>query len=68
MLGDSVPAPLRSGGEDLTRPLSSGTQQFDTDETLWPVNKAIPKLEAQAQTSGKAGQTGTVCYSSHADT
>ncbi|XP_043234925.1 indole-3-acetaldehyde oxidase-like [Amphibalanus amphitrite] len=58
VLGDQVPAPLRSGGEDLTHPVSSGTQQFDTDQTLWPVNKAVPKLEAQAQTSGEAKYTG----------
>ena len=53
-LGDRVPAHLRSGGEDLTRDLLKGTQEFDTDKTLWPVNQAIPKLEAQIQTSGEA--------------
>ena len=53
VLGDQVPAALRSGGDDLTHPLSSGTQEYDTDQTLWPVNKAVPKIEAQAQTSGE---------------
>ena len=51
-LGDRVPVHLRSGGDDLTRSNLRGTQEFDTDKTLWPVNKAIPKLEAQIQTSG----------------
>lgn len=55
VLGDKVPAVLRSGGDDLLRPISSGSQNYDTDKTLWPVNKAIPKLEAQAQTSGTNG-------------
>ncbi|XP_043246690.1 abscisic-aldehyde oxidase-like [Amphibalanus amphitrite] len=53
-LGDRVPVRLRSGGDDLTRSTMKGTQEFDTDKTLWPVNKAVPKLEAQIQTSGEA--------------
>ena len=52
-LGDRVPVHLRSGGDDLTRSMLKGTQEFDTDQTLWPVNKAVPKLEAQIQTSGE---------------
>ena len=51
-LGDRVPDRLKSGGQDLTRSMLKGTQEFDTDKTLWPVNKAVPKLEAQIQTSG----------------
>ena len=53
-LGDRVPAHLRSAGQDLTRDLLKGTQEFDTDQSLWPVNQAIPKLEAQIQTSGQS--------------
>ncbi|XP_043236080.1 indole-3-acetaldehyde oxidase-like isoform X1 [Amphibalanus amphitrite] len=53
-LGDKVPAHLRSAGQDLTRDLMKGTQEFETDKTLWPVNQAIPKLEAEIQTSGEA--------------
>ncbi|XP_059486228.1 uncharacterized protein LOC132202921 isoform X2 [Neocloeon triangulifer] len=44
----------KSGGENLVRPLSSGTQEFDTDASLHPLNKPIPKIEALAQTSGEA--------------
>ncbi|XP_037080516.1 xanthine dehydrogenase-like [Pollicipes pollicipes] len=53
-LGERVPARLRSGAEQLTRPGLSGRQQFDTDPALWPVSQAVPKLEAQVQTSGEA--------------
>lgn len=53
-LGDKAPAHLRSAGEDLTRTVSKGTQEYDTDKSLWPVNQAVPKLEAQIQTSGEA--------------
>ena len=52
-LGDRVPVRLRSGGDDLTRSNLKGSQEYDTDKTLWPVNKAVPKLEAQIQTSGE---------------
>jgi hypothetical protein len=48
-----LPARLISGGKDLVRPLSSGTQKFDTDTTEWPLTEPIPKLEALAQCSGK---------------
>ncbi|XP_011705500.1 PREDICTED: xanthine dehydrogenase/oxidase-like, partial [Wasmannia auropunctata] len=45
---------FRSGGFILKRGLSSGTQDFDADKTLWPVNKPMPKLDAIKQTSGEA--------------
>ncbi|XP_025074447.1 xanthine dehydrogenase-like [Pogonomyrmex barbatus] len=45
---------FRSGGSLLKRSLSSGTQNYDTDKTVWPVNKPISKLEAIQQTSGEA--------------
>ncbi|XP_043217578.1 indole-3-acetaldehyde oxidase-like isoform X1 [Amphibalanus amphitrite] len=53
-LGDRLPEHLRSGGEDITRPPVVGSQKFDTDKDLWPVNQPVPKLEAQAQTAGEA--------------
>lgn len=31
-----------------------GKQDYDTDKTLWPVNKPITKLDAIKQTSGEA--------------
>ncbi|KAJ9576511.1 hypothetical protein L9F63_025594, partial [Diploptera punctata] len=48
-----LPANLKSGGKDFTRPLSSGKQDFDTNKCMWPLNKPIPKLEAVAQCSGE---------------
>ncbi|XP_020286836.1 xanthine dehydrogenase/oxidase-like isoform X2 [Pseudomyrmex gracilis] len=45
---------LRSGGTILERGLSSGTQEYDTDKSTWPVSKPSPKLEAINQTSGEA--------------
>ena len=53
ILGDKVPAKLRSGGDDLVRaPVSSGKQEITTDPTQYPVSKPIPKIEAWNQTSG----------------
>ncbi|KYN05923.1 Aldehyde oxidase 2 [Cyphomyrmex costatus] len=49
----NVDAFYRSGGTLLKRGLSSGTQEYDTNINLWPVNKPMPKLEALAQTSGE---------------
>ncbi|XP_067007633.2 uncharacterized protein [Anabrus simplex] len=45
---------LVSGGELLTRGLSSGRQKYQTDHSEWPVNKPVIKLEAHRQTSGEA--------------
>lgn len=43
-----------SGGEELSRPVSSGHQDFDTNKSVWPLNKPIPKVEAVIQCSGEA--------------
>ncbi|XP_011874274.1 PREDICTED: indole-3-acetaldehyde oxidase-like, partial [Vollenhovia emeryi] len=51
---ENVNSKLRSGGSLLERGLSSGSQDFDTDESEWPVSKPIPKLDAIKQTSGEA--------------
>lgn len=51
---ENVNSKLRSGGTILERGLSSGTQDYDSDKNLWPVNKATIKLEAIQQTSGEA--------------
>lgn len=45
---------IRSGGELLTRPISTGTQEFDTYEADYPITKAIPKYEGLQQTAGEA--------------
>ncbi|XP_013161894.1 PREDICTED: xanthine dehydrogenase-like [Papilio xuthus] len=39
------------------RPVSSGCQVIETDPTLWPLTKPIPKLEALLQCSGEAVYT-----------
>ncbi|KAK9885680.1 hypothetical protein WA026_012444 [Henosepilachna vigintioctopunctata] len=44
----------RSGGPKMVRPLSNGTQDYQTKESLYPLTKAIPKLESLAQVSGRA--------------
>ncbi|XP_013192300.1 uncharacterized protein LOC106136327 isoform X2 [Amyelois transitella] len=44
---------FKSGASKLQRPLSRGSQKFDTDKTLWPLNKPVPKIEALTQCSGE---------------
>ncbi|OWR49607.1 aldehyde oxidase 2 [Danaus plexippus plexippus] len=53
-LSPSVSPRFASGGTDLIRPVSSGTQTYDTDKSLWPLNQPVPKLEALTQCSGEA--------------
>nr|XP_034832953.1 xanthine dehydrogenase 1-like [Maniola hyperantus] len=43
-----------------TRPVSEGRQIFDTNPSLWPLNQAIPKLEALIQCAGEATYTEDV--------
>lgn len=45
---------LRSGGEVLQRPLSSGVQSFDTFKERYPVTEPVLKLEGLMQVSGAA--------------
>ncbi|RZF35840.1 hypothetical protein LSTR_LSTR008946 [Laodelphax striatellus] len=54
---DALSPKIRSGGEVFERPVSTASQDFDTDESLWPVNKPMPKLEAYIQCSGEAQYT-----------
>lgn len=51
-----------TGGSILERPLSSGTQSFETFEKKWPLTKNIPKLEAQIQCSGEALYVNDIPY------
>lgn len=46
----------RSGARDLrkTRPLSKGSQVYDTNPITWPVNEPMPKVEALIQCAGEA--------------
>ncbi|XP_049943149.1 uncharacterized protein LOC126419914 [Schistocerca serialis cubense] len=54
MSPESLKPNLRSGGEMLKRPLSSGKQEYDTKKELWPLGKPVSKLEALSQCSGEA--------------
>lgn len=45
---------MRSGGQLIQRPLSEGTQNFQSDQELYPLNQAVPKLESAIQCSGEA--------------
>ena len=51
VLGIGAGARYRSAPAVLhdVRPLSSGTQTYDSDKLEWPVNKPVKKLEADIQ-------------------
>ncbi|KAL0828958.1 hypothetical protein ABMA28_003849 [Loxostege sticticalis] len=51
---NEIDARFRSGGSLITRPVSSGTQDFITDSSLYPLNRPVPKLEAMIQSAGEA--------------
>ncbi|XP_070499175.1 uncharacterized protein [Chironomus tepperi] len=51
---ESVSEKFKSGGQNLKRGLSTGTQTFDTYEKNWPLTKNIPKIEADVQCTGEA--------------
>lgn len=51
---DKVSSVNRSGGTILHRPLSSGTQTFETDKSKWPVNEPVVKYEGLIQCTGEA--------------
>ncbi|XP_037293464.1 xanthine dehydrogenase-like isoform X2 [Manduca sexta] len=51
---DRIDPRYRSGGEAIKRKTSQGTQSFETDKSVWPLNKPVPKLEALVQCSGEA--------------
>lgn len=42
-------ASVKSGGDLLIRPLSSGQQSYDTNKNLWPLQQPVEKLEGIAQ-------------------
>ncbi|KAJ8719960.1 hypothetical protein PYW07_012003 [Mythimna separata] len=44
----------------ITRPVSEGKQSCNTDASLWPFNKPMPKLEAMVQSSGEAKYTDDI--------
>ncbi|GAV07056.1 hypothetical protein RvY_16943 [Ramazzottius varieornatus] len=54
LVGDLADIRLRSAVGAIVRPLSSGTQSFETKAENWPVTKALPKLESLVQCTGEA--------------
>ncbi|XP_039288989.1 xanthine dehydrogenase isoform X2 [Nilaparvata lugens] len=53
-LPDGVSPNMKTGGASMSRPVSTASQSFQTDKSLWPLNQPINKLEAFAQCSGEA--------------
>lgn len=54
----TLPADLQSAATHYARPVSSASQNYDSDPSLAPVDTPIPKLAAPLQTSGEAKYTG----------
>ncbi|XP_064601061.1 xanthine dehydrogenase-like [Liolophura sinensis] len=52
--GNVVGSRIRTGGDNLVRPVSSGKQDFPTKQDEWPLTKPIPKLTAIKQAAGEA--------------
>ncbi|XP_055348665.1 uncharacterized protein LOC129595632 [Paramacrobiotus metropolitanus] len=54
IVGDYADPVFRSAVGNIARPLSSGTQAFDTKQEEWPLTQPIPKIESLAQCTGEA--------------
>ncbi|XP_051862472.1 uncharacterized protein LOC117575897 [Drosophila albomicans] len=57
---------LRSGGQMLERPLSSGKQSFETILKKYPVSQVVQKLEGLIQCSGEAKYMNDLMTTSNA--
>ncbi|CAH1401638.1 unnamed protein product [Nezara viridula] len=57
---DQISAKYKSGGSLLQRPVSKGIQDFQTDSSIWPLNKPVPKIEALTQCAGEAEYTNDI--------
>ena len=52
---------VASGGQLLVRPqTSSGTQDFATDPSQYPMTQPLPKLDSRKQTAGEAQYIGDI--------
>ena len=49
LLGDKTSARVRSAAEPFIRPVSSGTQSYDSKPKDYPLTKPMTKLAAKAQ-------------------
>ncbi|EDW59395.1 uncharacterized protein AOX3 [Drosophila virilis] len=56
---------FRSGGQLLQRPLSSGTQVYQTQKQYYPVTQAVQKVEGMIQCSGEATYMNDVLTTSN---
>nr|XP_058949586.1 xanthine dehydrogenase/oxidase-like isoform X1 [Pocillopora verrucosa] len=54
VLGDKASARVKSAAVPFIRPVSSGTQDYDTQKKEYPLTKPMTKLAAKLQTSGEA--------------
>ncbi|KAK3726979.1 hypothetical protein QZH41_014709, partial [Actinostola sp. cb2023] len=54
MLGDQASSRVKSAAKPFIRPVSSGSQIFDSHPDLYPLTQPITKLSAKLQTSGEA--------------
>ncbi|XP_046559775.1 indole-3-acetaldehyde oxidase-like [Haliotis rubra] len=60
MCGEKAAARFQSGGTNLIRPVSSGTQTYDTRKDEYPLTKPIVKADADLQTSGRVQYVGDI--------
>ncbi|CAH1401637.1 unnamed protein product [Nezara viridula] len=51
---DKVKKDYQSGGPLLERPVSQSKQTFDTESSVWPLSRPVPKIESIIQCSGEA--------------
>ena len=58
VLGDSCTEAVRSGSYEIERGLTSSQQEWETDESQWPISKPVEKYEGKIQTSGEAEYVG----------
>ncbi|XP_067618626.1 uncharacterized protein [Eurosta solidaginis] len=63
---NKVKLEYKSGGNLLKRPLSSGIQDFKTNEKVYPVTQAVEKIEALIQCSGEATYMNDLITTSNA--
>ena len=59
-LGSEASPEVQSGAYGCIRGLSSGSQTYETDESLYPVNKPVEKYEGRLQCTGEAIYSGDV--------
>lgn len=57
-----IGAEFMSGSDILHRPVSSGTQTFDTHKDKWPLTQPVLKYEGMIQSSGEAKYTNDLPY------